>query len=558
MSAAVLRLGPWRRSVIGQIKPITRRCTPRVKAFTSVVMVTAVLVSPPPSFAAKSSARSINETCTVAENDKEADNNEIDSLREKAWNLFKTGDSEAAAEIMASVVAKTGALFGHRHISKGRDLNDRAQMLTAAKNYKEAEILLSEAISIAECYYKSVTTPTQPPSQPNHAPCLMQRTYSRAPPAPADTHASECVSYHSNDVPSEAEEPDDDVIVEASVTLAGTLNNFALVEMELGRHEAAENAWRRALSVAEAAADELELATWENNLGRLLSMRGKHYEALEMFKSAEWRQSGALGTNHLDTLATAEWIATIHLKLGELCEAERVLWSVLDGLTIELGPTHATTRRVARNLSGILLQRAAYDEAEPLLMMLIDVEEDGSGGHDFCEIAVTLETLAGILIDQNRLREAAPLYARLLSTARRTATTATTTMTTATQITSESTSTRMTSTDLNNTVTTTIHSPTTTTISVTGPHPAAAAARYTAGAASLANALKRKGHYAEAEVLLRECIELTTALAGGGGDGHHLFMNSLAALLKAQGRFDEAEELLSQIGQIVLPGFNRK
>lgn len=75
-----------------------------------------------------------------------------------------------------------------------------------------------------------------------------------------------------------------------------------------GKYDEAEAAFRRALCVEQLHhhCDDTELALSESNLARLLSMRGRHEEAFELFTRVAAALEKTLGPHHIDTLTVKE------------------------------------------------------------------------------------------------------------------------------------------------------------------------------------------------------------------------------------------------------------
>ncbi|KAG5176225.1 hypothetical protein JKP88DRAFT_249643 [Tribonema minus] len=281
---------------------------------------------------------------------------------------------------------------GSEHVSSHDRLHSHslfyaAEMLMLKGDYQKAEQLLCQALAldINDITAALDEAKKKPPRSPRDRPQPQQVA-----PAPIVTLRSSALQPQQVAGAASVED-----CLEAIVA---DLNNLGLVAGEQGKFGEAEAAFRQALAVATEGLkpDDDRLAMWESNLARLLSMGGRHVEALQLFDRAAKRFELALGPNHLDTLTVKEWMACLHLRRGELHAAEAILTPLVGHYEAALGPHHPRVGGVARNLATLLLDLGKGSLAEPLLRRVGEIEE-ALHGPDHVETAAALELLASLL-----------------------------------------------------------------------------------------------------------------------------------------------------------------
>jgi tetratricopeptide (TPR) repeat protein len=151
------------------------------------------------------------------------------------------------------------------------------------------------------------------------------------------------------------------------------------------------------------------------------------------------------------------------------------------------------TARLMNQLGLLLLTKAAYGEAEPLLRRALAIDEAAYGSNHPL-VAIRLNNLAQLLQDTNRLAEAEPLMRRVVENL----------------------------------------------VAGLGPnHPDVGTALN-----NLAQLLKAKNRLAEAEPLLRRALAIDEATCGTHHPAVAIDLNNLAELLQATNRLTEAEPLM--------------
>jgi TonB family protein len=101
--------------------------------------------------------------------------------------------------------------------------------------------------------------------------------------------------------------------------VATVLASLAAVRQALGRHEAAEQLWRRVLDIRERslAPNHFALATTFEHLAETCAARGKLGEALQLFRRAQTIRERTLGADHSSLRVSRERIADLQLQASE-------------------------------------------------------------------------------------------------------------------------------------------------------------------------------------------------------------------------------------------------
>ena len=98
--------------------------------------------------------------------------------------------------------------------------------------------------------------------------------------------------------------------------VATVLASLATVRQALGRHESAEQLWRRVLEIRERtlAPNHFALATALEHLGEACAARGKIGEALQLLQRAQTIRELTLGTGHQSVRVARDRIADLQLQ----------------------------------------------------------------------------------------------------------------------------------------------------------------------------------------------------------------------------------------------------
>jgi TonB family protein len=106
--------------------------------------------------------------------------------------------------------------------------------------------------------------------------------------------------------------------------VATVLASLATVRQALGRHEAAEQLWRRVLEIRERtlAPNHFALATALEHLGEACAARGKIGEALQLLQRAQTIRELTLGAGHQSVRVSRERIADLQLQAEGSLDSE--------------------------------------------------------------------------------------------------------------------------------------------------------------------------------------------------------------------------------------------
>jgi CHAT domain-containing protein len=179
---------------------------------------------------------------------------------------------------------------------------------------------------------------------------------------------------------------------------------------------------------------------------------------------------------------------------GQYEEAEPLLLRVLDIRESELGADHPDTAESLNNLAGLYESQGRYEEAEPLYRRALDIFERELGvNHP--NTAASLNNLALLYLNQGRYEEAEPLHLRALEIHER---------------------------EL-----------------LGANHPDTARSLN-----NLAALYESQGRYEKAEPLLLRALEIHERELGVNHPNTATSLNNLALLYQSQGRYEEAEPLM--------------
>jgi tetratricopeptide (TPR) repeat protein len=128
--------------------------------------------------------------------------------------------------------------------------------------------------------------------------------------------------------------------------VATVLASLAVVRQALGRHESAEQLWRRVLSIRERtlAPNHFGIATALEHLAETCTARGKLGEALGLYQRALTIREATLGREHTSLRVSRERIADLELQASE---------ETFDSASLPSLPSHSgQTRRISDETSG--------------------------------------------------------------------------------------------------------------------------------------------------------------------------------------------------------------
>jgi serine/threonine protein kinase len=137
----------------------------------------------------------------------------------------------------------------------------------------------------------------------------------------------------------------------------------------LGRADDAMPHLKRALELASGEwGDDSETARLAlDHIGAILSDRGRFAEAEPLFRRQVELARSALGPESADTLYALNSLAVCLQSQDRFAEAEPIYRQVIDGMRRTLGPDHEDLVVIESNLAFLVAQLGRLEEAEPML-----------------------------------------------------------------------------------------------------------------------------------------------------------------------------------------------
>lgn len=197
--------------------------------------------------------------------------------------------------------------------------------------------------------------------------------------------------------------------------VALALTNLAVLYENQARFAEAEPLLRRGLKIREKAygPDHTEVAFSLKDLASLLQSQGKPAEAEPLLRRSLRIREAAHGADHPDVATTLNSLALVAADLGQYREAEALSRRSLAIYERANGPDHPHTAAALTNLASLYADQGRYAEAEPLVRRGLAIREKVYGP-DHPDVANSLGCLAGLCSDQGRYTEAGQLHRRSL------------------------------------------------------------------------------------------------------------------------------------------------
>jgi eukaryotic-like serine/threonine-protein kinase len=280
-------------------------------------------------------------------------------------------------------------------------------------------------------------------------------------------------------------------------TQAEMMNVMGNVYFELGLYPRAEPLFSQALNIRRRVLGDKHPDTLVSmsNLGRTLSVEGRHLEGAKLLRDTLAMQQRVLGSEHPDTLATTQRLAIAVGWEGDIAAEEKLTRQALESRRRVLGEGNADTLESMDDLAWVLLAEQRYAEAEKVQRDALNVEERVQGA-DNPDTLDSSNRLARILSLEGRYAEAEKLQRGSLDLERR----------------------------------------------VLGPEHT-----YTLRSMNnLADVLAREGNYAEAETLTQEIHTIDQRVLGPNNPTTAITTYDLGCLAALQGHRDRALSLLRE------------
>ena len=195
-----------------------------------------------------------------------------------------------------------------------------------------------------------------------------------------------------------------------------SMNDLALVLVELDRFSEAESLHRRALAIDEKTLgpSHPEVASALNNLGELCRKMGRLAEAKDLLTRALAIREKALDPNDPNIATSAGNLAAVLSAQGEYTDAEPLDRRALAIDEKALGPADAGVAADLNNLGEVLYRQAKYAQAEPLYIRALSIHIK-LFGNEHIFVAGDLDNLGSLYVDQGRYTLAEATYRRALA-----------------------------------------------------------------------------------------------------------------------------------------------
>lgn len=276
--------------------------------------------------------------------------------------------------------------------------------------------------------------------------------------------------------------------------ILATYNSLAALYQKIGRHDEAIEWYQRALHMAERTGrpGDTAVMTTYNNLAALFQKIGRHNEAIEWYQRGLHiaERTGRPG----DTAVMAAYnnLASLYQKIGRNDEAIECYQRALS-MTEKTGrPGDTAVLAVYNNLGNLYRKMGRNDDAISVFKRVLESAEN-SGRQADSTVMATYNNLASVYRETARREEAAHWYDKALVTAQR----------------------------------------------IFGPESTQAASQMNI----FADMLVEEGRVQEAETLLRQALGIHLARRDKKSPVVGRTRSSLAHLLEATGRSDEAKEI---------------
>lgn len=202
-----------------------------------------------------------------------------------------------------------------------------------------------------------------------------------------------------------------------------TLNALAILMRQKGDDAAAEQMYRRALSVSEKSLghDHPAIAFLTHNLALVVEQQGRMAEAEPLYKESLDLCRKVFGPEHPETLTALSNYGSFLRRGGNLDAAESTYRSVLDLRRKVLGPRHSRVGYDQVDLGLLLYDKGQYREAEAEFRSALDIyKESLPTNHAFNGAAhralgLTLVALGKFHEGELEIKRAVQIYSAILA-----------------------------------------------------------------------------------------------------------------------------------------------
>ena len=308
------------------------------------------------------------------------------------------GSNKQASILFDSALAIRMRELGPEDSLVAQTLHAKANVAQAAGDFPLADTLVSRALTIREAVYG--------PNDTNVSNTLALLASLRT----QQNRSGEAESLYKRliAIDERVRKPDDR-------TRMGNVVGLASVYIQQKKWSQADSVYRQVLSAQERAfgPDDRDVALTLNNLGVIMWRLERYDDALRYYEKAQPIWAKMYGPSHSRVLAVENNIGETYWKLGRYAEAESMLRVVLAEKEKVYAPQQPPTVAVTVNsLAGVLRDQGKYREAEPLYLRAIAIRETNQGTNPH-ELIETLRDYADLLRKSRRPKEADQLDARV-------------------------------------------------------------------------------------------------------------------------------------------------
>lgn len=183
-----------------------------------------------------------------------------------------------------------------------------------------------------------------------------------------------------------------------------------------GRYQLAVSLTKRALAVEEEflGSEHAETAATRNSLASMYVGLGQYSRALPLFQKSLAINEKILGSEHAETATSISSLAELYSALGQYDKAMPLFQRALGIREKVRGPEHDDTVESLNKLAQLYRDMGKYNQALPLFQRALAIQEKSSAPKDV-DIAVILNNLAALYNAIGQYDKALSLYQRTLS-----------------------------------------------------------------------------------------------------------------------------------------------
>ena len=189
-----------------------------------------------------------------------------------------------------------------------------------------------------------------------------------------------------------------------------TLNNLAAVYQEAGRLPEAITLYEQVRAASDAKLpDHSDVSTTLGGLAVAYWEAGRVPEAIRLLEQVHAAEDAKLGPDHPSTLTTLNNLAAVYQKAGRLPDAIKLLEEARVAQDGKLGPDHPSTLTTLNNLAAVYQKAGRLPEAITLYEQ-VRAAREAKLGRDHPRTLTTLNNLAAAHWSAKQLDRSIPLF----------------------------------------------------------------------------------------------------------------------------------------------------